>query len=161
MKTNHHTTLLTIVFAVFIAFYAVPAISQDKPADTMQILREKLRADKKLLVADVMKFTESEAKAFWPVYDTYQKELGKLGDRFLKFVNEYAQKHGTMSDEEAKKILDDYLTFEEDYLKLMKSYLPRFNKALPGKKVAQYYQLENKIKMLIYYELAENIPLIP
>jgi hypothetical protein len=66
-----------------------------------------------------------------------------------------------MSDEEAKKILDDYLTFEEDYLKLMKSYLPRFNKALPGKKVAQYYQLENKIKMLIYYELAENIPLIP
>jgi len=143
------------------ALLAVPAMSQEKPADTMQIVREKLHADKKLLVAEVMKFTESEAKAFWPVYDAYQKELGKLGERFLKLVNEYAQKHGTMSDEEAKKILNDHLTFEEDYLKLMKSYLPKFNKVLPGKKVTQYYQLENKIKIAIYYELAENIPLIP
>jgi len=57
--------------------------------------------------------------------------------------------------------LNDHLTFEEDYLKLMKSYLPKFNKVLPGKKVTQYYQLENKIKIAIYYELAENIPLIP
>lgn len=160
MKTNRYTTLLAIALAIFMVFLAVPAISQDKPADTMQIVREKLRADKKLFIAEYMQFTESEAKGFWPVYDVYQKEISGLGDRFLAMIKEYEQKYSTMSNEEAKKILGDYLTFEEDYLKLVKTYLPLFNDVLSGKKVAKYYQLENKIKMVVYYELAENIPLI-
>ena len=55
--------------------------AQDKPADNMQILRDKLKADKKLLVASNMELTESEAKGFWPIYDEYQKELQKLNQR--------------------------------------------------------------------------------
>ncbi len=43
----------------------------------MQILREKIRADKKLLVAENMQLTEAEAKAFWPVYDQYLYETKK------------------------------------------------------------------------------------
>jgi hypothetical protein len=46
-----------------------PAVAQDKPADNMDVLREKLRADKKVVVADTLGLTESEAKAFWPVYN--------------------------------------------------------------------------------------------
>ena len=53
--------------------FPVPALSQDKPADNMQILLEKVKADKKLLVAANMELTESEAKGFWPVYEGYQK----------------------------------------------------------------------------------------
>jgi hypothetical protein len=161
MKTNHHTTLFAIALAIFMLFLAGPAFPQDKPADTMQIVREKVRADKKLFIAEYMKLTESEANAFWPVYDAYQKELSKLGDRFLTMVKEYAKKHSTMSNEEAKKMLDDHLTFEEDYIKIMKSYMPKFNDVLPWKRVAQYYQLENKIKSVTNYGIAARIPLIP
>jgi hypothetical protein len=39
-------------------------VAQDKPADTMDIFREKARADKKLVVASVLELTESEAKVF-------------------------------------------------------------------------------------------------
>jgi len=31
---------------------------------------------------------------------------------------------------------------------------------LPEKKVARYYQLENKIQAVLTYELAKNIPLV-
>lgn len=160
MNKKGCTIFLTIAIAVFIAVSVIPAISQDKTADTTDILLEKLRADKKLVIADAMNLTESEAKAFWPVYDAYQKELGALGDRFVKLVGDYSKTYKTMSDEDAKKTLDNYLTFKEDELKLVKSYLPKFREVLSEKRVAQYYQLENKIKMIIYYEFVKVVPLM-
>ena len=53
-------TILTI--GLLLSLFSLPALAQDKPADNMQILREKIKADKKLLVAANMELTESEAK---------------------------------------------------------------------------------------------------
>ena len=41
----------------------------------MEILRQKIKADKKLVVAANLKLTDAEGTAFWPVYDAYQKDL--------------------------------------------------------------------------------------
>jgi len=68
-----------------------PVLGQDKPADTMQIVLEKVRADKKLLVAANMQLTETEAKAFWPVYEQYQNELFILRSRSAKLINDYTE----------------------------------------------------------------------
>ncbi len=38
---------------------------------------QKLKADKKLLVASNMELTDAESKAFWPLYDAYQKDLAE------------------------------------------------------------------------------------
>jgi len=35
----------------------------------MQILRDKVKADKRLVVAANMDLNEAEGKAFWPIYD--------------------------------------------------------------------------------------------
>ena len=56
----------------------------------MQILRDKIRADKKLVVAANMELTESEAKGFWPIYDQYQKDLQKLNQRIIALLESYA-----------------------------------------------------------------------
>jgi len=160
MKAIYHVALLATVFTMALTFSIVPALSQDKPADTMKLVREKIRADKKLIIAENMQFTESEAKAFWPIYEDYQKKLGKLGDRILKLIEDYAANYLNMSDAAAKKMMDNYLATEKERLKLMQSYLPKFRKVLPDKKVTRYYQLENKIKAVVNYELAKSIPLV-
>ena len=160
MSKKRYAFCLTLVIAVFMVFSAVPVISQDKAADTTDILREKLRTDKKLVIADAMKLTEKEAAGFWPVYDAYQKENKALGDRFLKLVSDYSDTYQTMSDEDAKTMLDNYLAVKEDELKLLKSYLPKFREVLSEKRVAQYYQLENKIRVLIRYEFVKVVPLM-
>jgi hypothetical protein len=49
--------------------FASPGLAQDKPADNMQILRDKIKADKRLVVATNMELVESEAKNFWPIYN--------------------------------------------------------------------------------------------
>jgi hypothetical protein len=72
------------------ATFPVPALTQDKPADNMQILREKIKSDRKLLVATNMELTDSEAKAFWPVYEEYQKDLTGINQRIVKLIESYA-----------------------------------------------------------------------
>jgi hypothetical protein len=145
---------------VITGLVAVPALAQDKPADNMQIVREKIRADKKLVVAEAMGMTEPEAKAFWPVYEAYQRDLAKINDRTIKLIDDYAENYGTMSDQAAKKLTDEYMAIETERLNIRQSYLPRFRQVLSEMKVLRYYQLENKIQAVVNYELAASIPLV-
>jgi hypothetical protein len=139
------------------------AFAQDKPADNMAIVLEKVRADKKLLVAANMDLTEQEAAAFWPVYESYQKEIGALNERTRKAIESYASVYnqGAVADDVAKKLLDEVLAIDAAELELRRSYVPKFQKVLPAAKVARYYQIENKVRAAIRYELANGIPLVP
>src|SRR4029434_10826691 len=151
------------VAAVIMLFGWAPHVeAQDKPADNMQILREKIKADKKLLVAANMELTESEAKNFWPIYEDYQKELQKINERLGKLLESYATdyKNKTMTDDKAKKLTDEYLSIQQAEVKLQSSYVPKLNKALPATKVARYLQIENKIRAVIKYDLAATVPLV-
>ena len=62
--------------------------------------------------------------------------------------------------EKAKSIADQYLTEEADRAKLRRTYLDEFAKALPGRKVARFYQIENKMDAVIRYDLAASIPVV-
>jgi hypothetical protein len=149
--------VLGILGALLVA--GVPGLAQEKPADTMQLVLEKIRADKKLLVAENMQLTEAEAQAFWPVYSRYQDELFLLRARTAKLITEYAAAYDQMSSDTAKKLLDESLTIEALGVKLRQAYLPKFRAALPEVKVVRYYQIENKIYAALLYELGAKIPL--
>ena len=150
------TCALAIIFIGITGF----AMAQDKPADNMEIVKEKIRSDKKLFIATNMQLTESEANAFWPVYDAYQAEIDKLRDREIKLIEKFAASYETMSDDVAKKLLDDSLSIDSSHQELRQIYLSKFRGVLSDKKVARYYQLENKIDAVMEYELARRIPLV-
>jgi hypothetical protein len=136
------------------------AAAQNTPADNMEIVKEKIRTDKKLFIATNMQLTESEAKAFWPVYDAYQAELETLVNRKGKLIEKFAANYETLSDDTAKSLLDNNLSIDSDYQKLRQSYLPKFRGVLPDKKVARFYQLESKIHAIVEFEIARRIPLV-
>jgi hypothetical protein len=151
---------IVLVGLVMVMLSGFTAAAQEKSADDMQILREKLRADKKLLVAENMQLTEAEAKAFWPVYEQYQDELFLLRTRTLKLIKDFADAYEKMNNETAKKLMDEFMTIDSLGPKLRQAYLPKFRKVLPEVKVARYYQIENKIQAVLFYEFAANIPLV-
>ena len=136
------------------------ASAQEKPSDDMQALVKEIRADKKSLVAENMQLTEAEAKKFWPLYDHYQDELFILRMRSLNLIEDYAKNYESMTNDMAKKLLDEYLTIERLREKVREAYLPKFRKVLPEIKVARYYQIENKISAAVNYQLAAQIPLL-
>jgi predicted outer membrane protein len=136
---------------------------QDQPANNMQILAEKIRADKKLVVASNMGLTESEAKAFWPIYDAYQKDLAELNGQLRKLIETYAGYYNnkTLTDANAKELTDGAIAIETAEVELKKSYLPKLYAVLPAVKVARYLQIENKIRAIVKYQIAAEVPLTP
>ena len=136
------------------------ATAQDKPADQMEILRERARADKKLVVATALALTESEAKAFWPVYNAYQSDMITHYDKLLSLIDRFDKAYDTMTDQTATQLLNEYLTLEANHVALLKAYVPRFQRVLPALKVARLYQIENKMRALVNYDLARHIRFI-
>lgn len=134
--------------------------AQDKPADDREVLREKMRADKRAVVASVLDLTEGEAKAFWPVYNAFQSDMVSHYERRSKLIEAYSKVYENMTDETATKLLSQYLALERDHVALLSSYLPRFGKVLPPKKVARLYQIENKARALVNYDQAREIPFV-
>jgi len=160
MKKFRVTHLLVLLMTAALTFSVIPVMAQDKAADNMEIVLEKVRADKKLLVAENMQLTEAEAKAFWPVYEEYQKGLVTLLDRMRSLIEDYRNNFQKMSDESARKLLDDYLGIQNDDAMLMQSCISKLRVILPEKKVVRYFQIENKIRAAVDFELARNIPLV-
>jgi hypothetical protein len=126
----------------------------------MEVLREKVRADKKLVVAAALGLTESEAKGFWPVYSAYQSEMVTHHDRVAKLLETYAAAYPAMTDETATKLLREFVALEADHAALLQRYVGRFERVLPPRKLARYYQIENKLRALLSYELARAIPIV-
>ena len=151
-----------MVLGVVIGLCGVASLggAQDKPADNMQILRDKVRADKKLLVATNMELTESEATGFWPIYEQYQKDLQRINRRLANLVDSYAAdfRSKSLTDDKAKKLIDESVGIELAEAKLKSEYAPKLSKVLPAKKVARYLQIENKIRAVVKYDLASGVP---
>ncbi|MGH7495867.1 MAG: hypothetical protein ACREOO_26215 [bacterium] len=158
------TTILAQILVA--AIFAAPAVvfAQEEAADetNMEILRDKLKADKKLVVASNMSLTDAEAKAFWPLYDEYQKELQALNARLKNTVASYAEAYNanTLTDEGAKKLGEEVTAIDEAELKMRRAYATKLNAVLPGKKAVRYLQIETKIRAVLRYELAAGIPLV-
>ena len=138
--------------------------AQEAEQMNMEILKEKVKADKKLVVANNMTLTDAEAKNFWPLYDGYQKELGQINERLMSTVKRYADAYnagkGELTNDQAKKLIGEALGVEESELKLRQSYAAKLEKVLPATKVARYLQIENKIRAIVKFELAALIPLV-
>jgi hypothetical protein len=145
------------------AALTLPAMAQVTPtASDMQILAQKIKADKKLVVAVNMQLTDPEAKGFWPIYDAYQRDLEAIDGRLAKTIAAYADAYnsGPVADDTAKQLIGDYLAIEQDEAKMSRSYVSRLSEVLPGAKVARYLQLETKMRAIVRYQLAANIPLV-
>jgi hypothetical protein len=152
------TRMLIAVLAAPLLFTA-PVRAADAAQDNMEIVRAALRADKKALVATNLQLTDAEAKAFWPVYDRYEKDLLTAHNSLYQVVQEFAIHYEKLTDAKALELVERYLSAEEARAKVRRSYLKEISKVLPGLKVARFYQIENKIDAVVRYEMAGTIPL--
>jgi hypothetical protein len=154
-------TISTAIILTTLGF-ALLGLAQDKAPNNLEIIHEKLKADKKLIVTKYMELTESEAQKFWPVYDEYQRDLQKLNERLASLLQSYAAEYrnNSLSDEKAKKLLDEWIALDKDEANHRKTYAGKVLKVLPAKKAARYLQIENEFRVLLKYDLAATVPLV-
>lgn len=157
MKTFHGLCIAALLM------WVAPVMAQNAPSpENIEILKQKLKADKKLLVASNMDLSDAEARAFWPLYDGYQQELEEINQRLGKTIGDYAVAYnkGPLPNDTAKKLMNEVLAVEESEVKLKRTYADKLRQVLPASKVARYIQMENKIRSIIKADLAQQIPLV-
>jgi hypothetical protein len=129
-------------------------------ASNLPILLDTIRANRKAMVAINLGLSPDEATKFWPVYDRYQKEISATGDRLSTIIEEYTASFATLSNERALQLVDAYLAAEAERVKIRQRYVAEFAKVLPGRTVARFFQIENKMDAVVRYDLAAAIPVI-
>ena len=66
-----------------------------------------------------------------------------------------------MDGDLSRRLVDESLAIEAARAALRQKYVEPFMKVLPGRKVARFYQMENKLHAVVRYEIARGIPVIP
>ena len=152
--------ILILVVALTLAAVPamVPAADTSQAADIVELARTVLKAEKKVAFAENMWLNDAEAKAFWPVYNEYEADLTKINNRSIKLLEEYADRFDTLTDKQAKEMLDEIFSIREKRLGLQKSYIKKFGKVIPQKKVFRFFQLESAIESLINFSIAADLP---
>jgi hypothetical protein len=151
-----------------LAFAQAPAPGQEaKPEETkpdvtndIELTRAIIQVKHQAIVTRAMDLKEEEAKAFWPLYREYRLEMSKVGDRFVTNLVAYLDNYENLSDQLADKLLKEYLSIEKARLDVKAKYIPRFRKVMPAKKVARFFQVDNKLEAFIKADLASQIPLV-
>jgi hypothetical protein len=135
------------------------AQTQDQGVDSyIESVRADLHADKVAIITKAMKFSDKDGAAFWPIYKKYSYDLSKLDDQRVQLIKDYAQNFNTLTDVQAKDMADRNFKYQAARVDLKKKYFKQFNKVLPAVTVVKFYQLENRLDLLVNLELAADLP---
>jgi len=128
--------------------------------DYIEVARDVLKTEKKAAIAEAMELTDQESGPFWELYNEYNFELSKVQNMRIQVIKDFAENFENMTDAKADELWSNSLSYQQQLVKLKKSYYNKFKKILPAGKAARYFQAENKIEALINAQLALDIPLI-
>jgi hypothetical protein len=124
------------------------------------LMRHDIRKQKQKLIAENLPMTESEAIKFWAVYQKYSEDLKDINNEKFAMLHSYSQNWRNMSNDDALIFMRRWLEVDEKVNQLRSRYLPIVKEALPGKKAATFFQLDERIGMMIDLEFANQLPLL-
>jgi hypothetical protein len=163
MMTMHAKLRLAPIALLLLAPLTYPigavAQTQDSGADSyIESVRADLHADKVAIITRAMNFNDKDSAAFWPIYKKYSYDLSKLDDQRVQLIKEYAQEFNTLTDAQAKDMADRTFKYQSARVDLRKKYFKEFSKVLPTVTVVKFYQLENRLDLLVNLQLASDLP---
>ena len=128
-----------------------PAAPASQPAGFSEAQR------KQYLLANIP-LGKDEGDGFWPLFRDYRRDMQKLQDQRAKVVAEYAETFRTMTGDQAKSMVESFLSADEAIVKLKRDYLKKFRKFLPETKVARVFLLDERINAAEDVLLVTKIP---
>jgi Spy/CpxP family protein refolding chaperone len=166
MLNRSAAAALILLGALLLAIIPLSAKTYSTPLPTVNdkdvaLLRNNLQAEAKQLITKNMQLTDSEASAFWPLYDQYTAEVRQVNDTRFGLVKQYAKVYKTMTSDEADNMVKLLAEADQTVISLRMQYLPRFQQALPGStKAALFMQLDRRLDSLFNVQIASQLPAI-
>jgi hypothetical protein len=118
----------------------------------------------KLGVMENLMLSDEESEKFWPIFRQFQENLYNLDKKHFELISSYLQqnKDKSLTDEQAKNMIDAYFTLLENRRRLLKDFAFALDveKVLPVKKIFRYLQIQQNIDAVEQYEISKKIPLL-
>lgn len=155
------------------ALIATPAWAQDAKdgytADEaatvaeMHALESVVGDGKRAFIEEQLDLTLQEDAKFWPIYDAHQEALQAFNQRRLDNILKYARAYDAdaLDDATAIAIAEEALDLERDEAKQMEHTFHKLKRAVPAVQAARYLQVENKLRAVVRFEQAAQVPLVP
>jgi len=115
--------------------------------------REKVRAEQVAFITSELDLSESEAQAFWPVYNDVQKQRREA---FKNVGQAFAALQEGAEEKDAAKLLDQYLAAKKAGEKIEADAVVRYKKVLPVSKVAKLIVAEEKFRQNQIHRLGQG-----
>ena len=126
----------------------------------VDLMRKDLRDQRKQIVAQNLPLTPDEATRFWPVYDQYTADTIKVNDQRYALIKDYAAAYNNMTDEQASGYIKRWIGVDDAATQLRLKYIPMFEKVIPEKKVAMFFQIDRRLGLLLELQIAGQLPLV-
>jgi hypothetical protein len=126
----------------------------------LALMRQDIQSIRKKLIGDNLDLTVTEAAKFWPVYEEYSADFGKIDEDRSVIVKEYAESFGSVTDGQADNLIRRWLDTDISAAQLRQKYVPIIRTVLLGKKAATFFQLDRRISMMIDVQIMSQIPLV-
>lgn len=123
------------------------SIAQDGNRRGRQIDREKLQAARIAFLTNRLELSSETAKVFWPIFTEYDKEKGELSKKYYNQKRELFD-DGTrnVSEDNADKMLNIYLSQKQAELDLEKKYLAEFKEVLTISQVWRLVRYDSEFR---------------
>jgi hypothetical protein len=129
------------------------------PAD-IETLTAKSQTNERQVLNGELKLTPAEAQAFWPVYNAYAAERAPIYAKRQDIINQFVAISSSIGDAQAAMFANQWVKLDADEVNLRLKYLPQFDAALSGIKLASFLQIDRRIAMMNAMANANQLPIL-
>jgi hypothetical protein len=146
-----------ITFTVTALMFLLAFVPAGKLFAQSQEQIDKFNEERKVYFTEELELSESESKAFWPLYDDFHNRKMKLFED-ERNTWEYAHKNAeNLTEKEILETLEKAYTLKEKQLALEEEYYQeKFLKALPAHKVLKLGKVEWDFRRYLIRKLRGN-----
>jgi hypothetical protein len=145
------------LFLILVLFSSASILAQDVDS-YIELLKSDIKTDRKVIITETMQFTQQQSEKFWPIYNEFEHEMGKLSSKRIANIKDFAANYDSLTDKKADELIKNSFNFQQERLSLNEKYYKKFAEALTPIVAAKYMQVENQIQLIIDISIAANLP---
>jgi len=165
MRKNLFVALLSVLIPAA-AMAAEPVTRTPAEAEAvaqMQVMQAYVGSGKRAFIEQQLQLTPEEAEKFWPVYDAHQAALSEFNRRRLDNILAYARvwNSGKIDDAAATALAKEAIAIEKQEAAQLERTFGKLKRAVPAAKAVRYLQVEAKLRAIVRFDQAAQVPFIP
>lgn len=149
-----------IILSLVVVLVAMITISAQSNKEEIEYYQSIFGMEKKAIVSEFIQLDGEAKTAFWGIYDEYETERKALGMKRIELLDKYAQNYTELDEVTTEELLKESIDIRNQSNKLVQKYTNKIKKSSGVKAAAQFYQLENYFRNVIYLNIMDGIPFI-